>query len=62
MNEQTTVHSLIHPGYFYTAISNLLLLKSTPDTARILLGRDGALVESITFNQVVGSTPALAIT
>ena len=27
------------------------------------LGRDGALVESITFNRkVVGSTPALAVT
>ena len=30
------IYSFIHSGYFYSASSSLLLLKSTPDTTRIL--------------------------
>src|SRR6218665_253830 len=29
-------HSFIHSGYFYSALSSPLLLRSAPDTARIL--------------------------
>jgi len=29
-------HTHIHPGYFYSASSSLLLLRGAPDTARIL--------------------------
>src|SRR6218665_2452772 len=33
---QQSVHSFIHLGYFYCASSSPLLLRSAPDTARIL--------------------------
>jgi len=39
------------------------LLSNREVSAYTIVGRDGALVESIAFNRrVVGSTPALAVT
>ena len=38
-------------------------LQNANDSKHHVVGRDGALVESITFNRrVLGSTPALAVT
>ena len=49
-----------HVQKYSTACSQILIKIVT---SSLNLGRDGALVESITFNRrVVGSTPALAAT
>ena len=60
-NKRCVYYSCV-PGISHTHAHDLSL-KTLSENLMLLVGRGGALVETMTFNRrVVGSTPALAAT